>query len=398
VTRIPNSVVMQEFRCRYWPSVCVGGMLVLACDTSMSSGRVESVADTSPMGCISDTECPDGFCDRNGICESVFLPRRFGMACQWSPTLPSGAVDGRYFAGCAAYRCTDGRCRSCASDVECGDGLMCRAVPELYPGYACGRYDGLTGARAPDFQPRVDPTLFGVRVERTYPHSRDASTEGLVYQNGWLYESTGVEGASSVRRVELETGRIDQVVALGPEDFGEGLAAFAESLLQLTYQTGRLFVWNRDSLSVERELSYEGEGWGLCYDGRRLVMSDGSNVLQFRDPATFEQLGTLQINLDRFLVARLNELECVADIIYANLLEQRQIVRIDATSGAVTGWIDTGNLLGEGMGDSTGAGALNGIAYVPERDRLLLTGKNWPWVFEVSIVPLAGSPAESSRP
>jgi glutamine cyclotransferase len=268
----------------------------------------------------------------------------------------------------------------------------------MYPGYACGRNARLTGAIAPDFQPPVDPTLFGVRVEHAYPHARDAFTEGLVYQNGWLYESTGLEGSSSLRRVELETGRIDQAVALGPKDFGEGLAILAESLVQLTYQTGRLLIWNRDRLSLERELSYEGEGWGLCYDGRRLVRSDGSNVLQFRDPATFERIGTLQINLDRFLIARLNELECVGDMIYANLLEQRQIVRIDAASGAVTGWIDTGNLLGEGMGDSSGAGALNGIAYVPERDRLLLTGKNWPWVFEVTVVPLAGSPAESSRP
>jgi glutamine cyclotransferase len=166
--------------------------------------------------------------------------------------------------------------------------------------------------------------------------------------------------------------------------------------VQLSYRNGRLFFWNRDTLQLERELSYEGEGWGLCYDGRRLVMSDGSNVLRFRDPVTFEQTATLEINLDRLLIAQLNELECVGDSIFANLLDQRRIVRIDAASGSVTGWIDTGNLLSQGVGDSSGAGALNGIAYIPERDRFLLTGKNWPWVFEVAIVPMRGSIAEGS--
>jgi glutamine cyclotransferase len=217
-----------------------------------------------------------------------------------------------------------------------------------------------------------------VRVERTYPHARDAFTEGLIYQDGWLYESTGLDGSSSLRRVDLETGRIDQMVALGADDFGEGLAAVGDSLVQLSYRNGRLWIWNRQTLRLERELSYEGEGWGLCHDGQRLVMSDGTNVLQFRDPVTFERIGTLVVNLDRLLVGRLNELECVGGAIFANLLSQRRIVRIDSVSGAVTGWIDTGNLLGEGMGDSAGAEDLNGIAYVAERDRFLLTTPGSP--------------------
>jgi hypothetical protein len=180
------------------------GALVLACETRGSSRPVESIGDAaragdaSPVGCVSDSECPGGFCDRSGSCESV-SDRRFGMACQWPPTLPSGLVDGRLFVTCGGYRCIDGRCRSCASDAECRDsGGMCRAAPEFFPGHSC-TFGGLPGAKPPDFQPRIDPTLLGVRVERVHPHAPDAFTEGLVYQDGWLYESTGLEGSVTPR-------------------------------------------------------------------------------------------------------------------------------------------------------------------------------------------------------
>lgn len=348
-------------------------------------------------GCLSDGDCVGGICDRTGNCESEGSSPRFGVSCQWSPNLPSGQVDGHLFSECGAYLCVDQRCRSCASDAECrilsGSTGQCRSYPGGV-GYSCGNYRGVPDARAPTFQPRVDPTLLGVRVERVYPHALDAFTQGLLYHEGWVYESTGLEGSSSLRRVELETGRVDRVLALGPEVFGEGLAQLGSTLVQLSFENERAFLWNEATFAAEGELNYEGEGWGLCHDGGRFIMSDGSNVLQLRDTLTFEVLGSLTVDLSRLRGQRLNELECVGNDIYANVLEHRQIVRIDGSSGAVTGWIDTGTLLlREGVGDTTGAGALNGIAYVPERDRFLLTGKNWPSVFEVALVTLAESDA-----
>jgi glutaminyl-peptide cyclotransferase len=227
----------------------------------------------------------------------------------------------------------------------------------------------------------------GVRVEHMYPHARDAFTQGLVYEEGWLYESTGLEGSSTLRRTEVESGRVDQSVALPSDVFGEGLATLGARLVQLSWQSGRAFVWDRESLTLEHELGYTGEGWGLCYDGVRLIMSDGTHVLTLRDPETFERIGSLEVTRQRAPVERLNELECVGDYIYANVWQEQQIARIDAVSGEVTGWIDTGGLLSrEGVGDVRGADVLNGIAYVPERDRFLITGKRWPWVFEVAWV------------
>jgi glutaminyl-peptide cyclotransferase len=227
-----------------------------------------------------------------------------------------------------------------------------------------------------------------VSVERMYPHARDAFTEGLVWDGSWLYESTGLEGESELRKVALESGQIEQLTALPDDVFGEGLALVGERFVQLSWRSGRAFVYDRGSFELEREYAYEGEGWGLCYDGRRLIMSDGSNVLQFRDPDTFERIGSVEVRDRGSDVDQLNELECVSGEVFANVWLTNQIVRIDPATGELTGSIDAGGLLAEdGVGDTSGVDVLNGIAYVPERERFLITGKFWPKVFEVQFVP-----------
>jgi glutaminyl-peptide cyclotransferase len=227
-----------------------------------------------------------------------------------------------------------------------------------------------------------------VSVERTYPHARDAFTEGLVWDGQWLYEGTGLAGQSQLRRVELESGRVEQAVALPDEVFGEGLALVGERFVQLSWQEQRAFVFDKGSFELEREHTYEGEGWGLCFDGQRLVMSNGSNVLSFRDPETFELLGSVAVHARGVALTQLNELECVGDDVYANIWRTQQIARIDPATGDVTAMIDAEGLLSlPGVGDASGVDVLNGIAYVPERQRFLLTGKLWPTLFEVEFLP-----------
>lgn len=235
----------------------------------------------------------------------------------------------------------------------------------------------------------VRPVDFSrVRIERVYPHAADAFTQGLVYAAPWLFESTGLLGESSLRRVELVTGRIDARVDLAPELFGEGLALVGDRLLQLSWQNGRALIWERDALQLQGEYSYAGEGWGLCHDGEHLVMSDGTSTLQLRDPETFELSRTLDVRLDGAPVERLNELECVGREVLANVWLDDHILRIDGRSGEVTGWIDAAELARHPeIASAPAADVLNGIAYVPERDRLLLTGKRWPLLFEVELVP-----------
>jgi glutaminyl-peptide cyclotransferase len=188
--------------------------------------------------------------------------------------------------------------------------------------------------------------------------------------------------------VDPESGRVEARVDLDPALFGEGLARVGGHLVQITWKNGRALYWNLASLTKEREITYGGEGWGLCFDGKRLVMSDGSDRLTFRDPETFASQGTLAVRRAGAPVTALNELECDADVIYANIWQDNHIARIDPRTGEVTGWIDASGLLAPD--ESAGADVLNGIAFVPGTRHLLLTGKLWPRVFEVELVP-AGS-------
>jgi glutamine cyclotransferase len=227
--------------------------------------------------------------------------------------------------------------------------------------------------------------LLRPKVVRVVPHDRGAFTQGLLFYDGRLYESTGLLGQSSIRRVDPESGRVEARVALEPDLFGEGLARVGGHLVQLTWKNGRALYWSLASLTREREVPYQGEGWGLCFDGKRLVMSDGSDRLVFRDPETFAQQGEVAVRRDGVPVRNLNELECEGGVVYANVWQDNHIARIDPATGAVTGWIDASGLLAPE--DSQGADVLNGIAAVPGTRHLLLTGKQWPRAFEVELVP-----------
>lgn len=228
-------------------------------------------------------------------------------------------------------------------------------------------------------------TRLRARVLAVHPHDPQAYTQGLLWKEGVVLESTGLYGASSLRRWDLESGEIYDRVALPAELFGEGLALAGDRLIQLTWREGRARVYDLASFKLLGELSYGGEGWGLCYDGHRLVMSDGSARLTFRDPETFARLGEVSVTLDGRPLPSLNELECRPEGVYANLYERDEIARIDPISGRVTALIDASGLL---VGaDREGAEVLNGIAYRPETDTFLLTGKRWPKLFEVEWVP-----------
>jgi glutamine cyclotransferase len=239
-------------------------------------------------------------------------------------------------------------------------------------------------------QPGATPRNYGYQIVKTYPHDSSAFTQGLIYVDGFLYESTGIAGRSSVRKVDLETGRSVQQYAVLPEYFAEGLTAWGSTLVQLTYRTQTGFVYDRATLKVKSSFPYSGEGWGLTHDGRRLILSDGTSTLRFLDPVTFREAGSLVVRDRGQPVRDLNELEYVRGEIYANVWHTDRIARISPTTGDVLGWIDLRNLLKPGdIPPSTpmaNEAVLNGIAYDSARDRLFVTGKLWPKLFEVRIV------------
>jgi len=195
-------------------------------------------------------------------------------------------------------------------------------------------------------------------------------------------------GRSSLRRVDPATGTVEASVPLDPPLFGEGLAVAGGRLVQLTWRQGRALLWSLDRLAPEGEFQYAGEGWGLCFDGRQLVMSDGSDRLVRRDARTFEPAGTISVRSSSGPVDGLNELECVGDTIYANVLPTARLARIDARSGEVTAWIDAAGLLTRK--EARHANVLNGIAHLPASGRFVLTGKFWPRAFEVEFVARQG--------
>jgi glutamine cyclotransferase len=229
-----------------------------------------------------------------------------------------------------------------------------------------------------------------MRVETvaSYPHDPRAFTQGLVWQDGALYESTGLVGRSSLRQVELTSGRVLRQADLPPPLFGEGLAWARGELVQLTWQSGRALRWAPADFASRGEWKYDGEGWGLCFDGTALVQSDGSHRLFFRDPQTFAVTRTLAVTENGQPLGRLNELECVGDLIYANVWMTDRIVAIASLNGVVRASIDAGGLLSAGERAAIGQGAiLNGIAHDPGDGTFLLTGKLWPKLFRVRFVP-----------
>ena len=234
-------------------------------------------------------------------------------------------------------------------------------------------------------QPNPTPE-YSFEVVRVFPHDRTAYTQGLAYRDGFLYEGTGLNGHSSLRKVRLETGEVVQRTELTPEFFGEGITLFKNQVLQLTWKSQTGFVYTINDFQVQRRFSYSGEGWGLTTNGRDLFLSDGTPEIRVLDSGTFKEKKRLQVHDGSDPVAKLNELEFVDGEIYANVWQTNRIARISPQNGKVLGWIDLTGLLSPVYRVEQDA-VLNGIAYDPERKRLFVTGKLWPSIFEIRLVP-----------
>jgi glutamine cyclotransferase len=226
--------------------------------------------------------------------------------------------------------------------------------------------------------------LYRYEVVDRYPHDAQAFTQGLIYHKGYLYESTGLNGKSSLRKVELKTGKVLKKVDLDAKYFGEGLTVFGGRLYQLTWLAGVGFIYDLDSFDKVGEFHYEGQGWGLTHDERSLILSDGTNKLKFMDPNGFKPQRSIEVfDQDRSL-NELNELEFISGEIFSNVWHKDLIARIDPLSGRLRGIIDL-----SGLGSGLGLGpedVLNGIAYLPKDDCLLVTGKRWPFLFKIRII------------
>jgi glutamine cyclotransferase len=231
--------------------------------------------------------------------------------------------------------------------------------------------------------PNVTP-IYGYEIINTYPHDRTAFTEGLVFDDGVLYEGTGLYGESTLRKVELETGAVLKDYHLPDQFFGEGVTLWDGTLLQLTWRSGAGFVYDKTSFVLLSEFNYPTEGWGITHDGKRLIMSDGTATLHFLDPATFEGIGRIKVHDNGVPVTKLNELEYVNGEVYANVWQTNRIAMIAPETGQVVGWIELEGLLTE-EDYSYSVDVLNGIAYDAEHDRLFVTGKYWPKLFEIKL-------------
>ena len=227
--------------------------------------------------------------------------------------------------------------------------------------------------------------LLDFQVVRTLPHDSGAYTQGLVFLDGLLLESTGGYGTSSLRKTDLETGEILQITHLDDEYFGEGLALVGSELYQLTWKSGLAFVYDLDSLALRRTFEYEGEGWGLCFDGETLFMSNGTDRLLRRAPVTFETLGELRVTENSFPVWRLNELECVGDHIFANVYQTTRILRIEKKTGRVVSEIDGFPLSAAARRIPDPGAVMHGIAYDPGSGAFFVTGKLWQSLFEIRV-------------
>ena len=224
------------------------------------------------------------------------------------------------------------------------------------------------------------------KVINTFPHDREAFTQGLASEDGVLYEGTGRYGRSALHKIELETGNVLQTRKLPDEFFGEGITVYGDNIIQLTYLSKIGFVYKKDTFELLREFNYPTAGWGITNDGKHLIMSDGTLKLYFLDPKTFEQVRQIEVYDRGISVWGLNELEYVEGQIYANVWPTERIARISPETGRVLGWIDMKGLLTQ-QDYSRQVDVLNGIAYDKENGRLFVTGKFWPKLFEIKLVP-----------
>jgi glutaminyl-peptide cyclotransferase len=229
--------------------------------------------------------------------------------------------------------------------------------------------------------------VYGYEVVHTYPHDPHAFTEGLFYLNGFLYESTGLEKQSSIRKVVLKTGEVVQKMDVPPEYFGEGIVNWKTRLFSLTWKNQVGFVYDLATFKVRRQFAYSGEGWALTQDGKRIIMSDGTPELRFLDPDTLHETGRITVTYEGKPVRYVNELEWVKGRIYANVWETDVMIMIDPASGEITGVVNLAGLLSPQERHPGTDDVLNGIAYDAVHDRLFVTGKDWPKLFEIRVLP-----------
>ena len=242
-----------------------------------------------------------------------------------------------------------------------------------------------TGAAASQV-PREIP-VYTYRVVHEYPHDPRAFTQGLVIADTALLEGTGLRGQSTLRRVELETGKLLQVHELSAMHFGEGITVYGDKIIQLTWKANIGFVYDKQSFKLLRTFYFPNEGWGITHDGKRLIMSDGSASLHFWDPETFEEIGAVTVQANGRPVTSLNELEYIGGEIFANIWQSDIIARISPHTGEVLAWVDLRGIL-SAQDREQGVDVLNGIAYDPDGERLFVTGKQWPKLFEIELVPI----------
>lgn len=264
-------------------------------------------------------------------------------------------------------------------------------------GPACRNAEPHSGAaqvesEAQQIKAPVRVVTYNYEVVKIYPHDSRAFTQGLLFHDGFLYESTGLNGQSSLRKVDLATGEVRQRVEVPATYFAEGLTLFNRRLYQLTWQSRLGFVYDLDSFQLQRNFNYRGEGWGLTHDGNQLVMSDGTNRLRFLDPETLDVKREVDVlDVDR-PINLLNELEYVKGDLWSNIWQSDRLVRINMQSGAVTGWVNLAGLL-SAEDRLRGTDVLNGIAYDERGDRLFVTGKLWPKLFEIRLIERQARPS-----
>jgi len=231
----------------------------------------------------------------------------------------------------------------------------------------------------------IDVPVFGYKVINVFPHDPKAFTQGLVFHKGFLYEGTGLLGKSFLRKVELKTGKTLKQYRLPADFFGEGLTLWKNKIFQLTWRAGICFVYEGNTFRLLKKFFYSTEGWGITHNGKQLIMSDGTAFLYFLDPQSFKEIKRIQVHEQGLPIPLLNELEYIKGEIYANVYLTDRIVRISPETGQVTGWIDLSGIL-PGEDRAQGVDVLNGIAYDDQQDRLFVTGKYWPKLFEIQLV------------
>lgn len=266
------------------------------------------------------------------------------------------------------------------------------AVPTTAPAYSADAYTAvisppaITEAYPVPEAAASDVPVYTYQIINQYPHDPTAFTQGLVWYDGVFYEGTGLRGESTLRRVEPETGEVQQIISLPDNYFGEGIVLWEDQIIQITWQEQTAFVYDRETFEQIGEFTYDTEGWGITHDGRQLIMSDGTNTLYFRDPETFAETGQIQVMDGSTPISQLNELEYIDGEVWANIWQTDRIARINPETGQVTGWLDLAGLRPpETLADSNAV--LNGIAYDAENGRLFVTGKRWPFLYEIEIVP-----------